>query len=115
MTVIFGVLTIFGATLKIYYLAPAVGLVVALTISVWLGYIKNKIYLKTISIFLISVFASSLFVIFIVIDWYTFSILIKWNFNMLTHSGYYGSGEAGFLDTAFVVTNFKNRPFSQLI
>ena len=107
LAVIFGVLTIFGATLKIYYLAPAVGLVVALTISVWLGYIKNKIYLKTISIFIISVFASSLFVIFIVIDWYTFSILIKWNFNMLTHSGYYGSGEAGFLDAASVVTNFK--------
>ena len=108
LAVIFGVLTIFGATLKIYYLAPAVGLVVALTISVWLGYIKNKIYLKTISpFFLISVFASSLFVIFIVIGWYTFSILIKWNFNILTHSGYYGSGEAGFLDAASVVTNFK--------
>ena len=55
LTVIFGALTIFGATLKIYYLAPAVGLIVALTISVWLGYIKNKIYLRTISIYLISV------------------------------------------------------------
>ena len=90
LTVIFGVLTIFGATLKIYYLAPAVGLIVALTLSVWLGILKNKIYLKTISIFLISVFVSSLFVIFIVIDWDTFNILIKWNLNMLTHSGYYG-------------------------
>ena len=41
LAVIFGVLTIFGATLKIYYLAPAVGLVVALTISV-LGILKIK-------------------------------------------------------------------------
>ena len=107
LSVIFGVLTIFGATLKIYYLAPAVGLIVALTLSVWLGYIKNKIYLKTVSIFLISAFVSSLFVIFVVIDWDTFNILIKWNLNVLTHSGYYGEGEAGFLDTAFVVKNFQ--------
>ena len=107
LTLIFGALTIFGATLKIYYLAPAVGLIVALTISVWLGYIKNKIYLRTISIYLISAFISSLFVIFIVIDWYTFNELIKWNLNMLTHSGYYGRGESGFLDADFVVTNFR--------
>lgn len=107
LTIIFGILTVFGATLKIYYLAPAVGLIVALTISVWLGYIKKIVYLKTISIFIISVFVSGIFVIFIVIDWHTFSTLIKWNFKMLTHSGYYGSGEAGFIDAASVATNFK--------
>lgn len=91
-----GALAALGWSIKIYYLVPAAGLVLAVFISAILGYVRRDILLKDSFIAAASFVFIVMFVAVFIMGSKLFFGWAHWTWNMLTHVNRYGSGDAGF-------------------
>lgn len=107
-----GALTAFGLSMKIYYTAPAFGLVAGFWSAVVFGSFDKKSVLRLFGIFLGSFVLSGWLVVAFIVGFPALKTWIIWNYGMLSHSNHYGSGGQGFIQLSSVFEAIKSLIFT---
>jgi len=97
LSVLLGALSAIGWSIKIYYLAPSIGLFLGVMTSLVLGLCDKKIAFRGIIFFLSSFLVVATFIIFFIMGWSAFTNWVNWNWEMISHVKRYGNGEKGFM------------------
>ena len=103
LVVTLGALAAVGCSLKIYYLAPAFGLVAGLLASIGVGTLSRQAAARIALLFGAGFLAVGLTIVLGVISWPSFKGWIGWNWEMLSHTSRYGRGDQGLLRPEFVL------------
>lgn len=90
-----GCLAAVGWGIKVYFLSPALGLAVGLAVAAALGALSWRTVCRCVLAVIVGGVAAWLFLVTFIQGWTAFGDWINWNWNMLTHTGRYGSGTAG--------------------
>ncbi|HEY4075153.1 MAG TPA: hypothetical protein VGM52_18820 [Herbaspirillum sp.] len=96
-----GALTAIGCSIKIYYMAPAFGLVIAIFVAIGIAAIPKKAAFKMFIYGLAGFLFAGTIVVFI-LGKSTALTWIGWNWGMLSHSDRYGTGSHSFMQWASV-------------
>ena len=99
---VLGTMAAFGLSLKIYYLAPTVGVAVALAYAVITRSLRPARLLWMLVAAATAFTAVGVPLIVGMIGPIGLTYWLDWNLGMLSHAGRYGSGQAGFLDATAV-------------
>ena len=97
LSILLGSLSALGWSIKIYYVAPSIGLLLGFITSLVLGLCDKKLAFRLILFFLTSFILVETLIIFSIMGWSAFTNWVKWNWEMITHVKRYGNGEKGFM------------------
>lgn len=103
-----GALAALGCSIKIYYLAPAVGLAAGLCAAALLGTHPWRVTMRTLVASALGFMLAGSFVVFKVIGPTAFNNWLQWNIGVISHTNRYGNGDAGFLDWSNVLDAMYN-------
>jgi hypothetical protein len=93
-----------GCSIKIYYLAPAIGLMAALCAATALGLWHWRVALRALAFFGVGFVSCGCLVVFLVLGVPVFENWLQWNAGMLSHTNRYGTGGSGFLNWSNVLS-----------
>ncbi|WP_158904619.1 hypothetical protein [Burkholderia sp. L27(2015)] len=114
LSFLLGSLTALGCSIKIYYTAPAFGMVIGLIAAVMVKALDKRSALRVFVTFLGGLLFSGTLVINFVIGWPAFKEWIIWNYGMLSHTNRYGSGDQGFMQLSLALDAIKDLTFTTL-
>lgn len=109
-----GALTAFGLSMKIYYTAPAFGLVAGFWAAIVFGSFGKKSVVRLFGIFLGSFVLFGWLIVAFIVGLPALKTWILWNYGMLSHSNHYGSGEQGFIQLSSAFGAIKSLIFTTL-
>ena len=102
-----GVLTAAGWSIKIYYLAPSIGLVAGMLTASALGILPWKSLRSAAGFYFAGLVVGVSVVGFGFLGWDALKAWWLWNWKMLTHTGRYGNAGDGFLSSDSVLAAAK--------
>lgn len=107
-----GVMTAMGCSMKIYYLAPTVGLICGALVAGWIGALSWLRVGRSAFWFLGGFVLAVLVVIHTILGWPVLHEWMSWNWQMLSHTGRYGTAAEGFISGAATWDALKNLSIS---
>jgi hypothetical protein len=103
-----GAAAAFGCSIKIYYLAPAIGFCFGMFIAALSGFLPwhslGRYYARVAAGFVVI----GVFIVFLIIGPHAFASWVGWNWSMLTHVDRYGAGREGVASTALMIKAFSD-------
>jgi hypothetical protein len=103
-----GAAAAFGWSIKIYYLAPAVGLGVGCLMALYWRHITPRVFIRSAVAGTLGLVGVGALIVFSTMGAAGLSNWLQWNFSMLTHVDRYGSGPAGFVDPSALWTAWSD-------
>jgi hypothetical protein len=97
ISIALGVMAAFGCSIKIYYLAPAFGLFVGAMAACYVGTFSRKLLLRSAVCFALGFLFAGLVLVIGLIGWSSFNHWLNSTWQIISHSGIYGTGSKGFL------------------
>jgi hypothetical protein len=97
-----GVMTAVGCSLKIYYMAPGIGVCAGIVVAGWLGSLTWAQVGRSLLLCAGGFVLTLLGVIQTILDWSVFDEWLRWNWQMLSHAGRYGTAAEGFVSLSAV-------------
>lgn len=97
-----GVMTAVGCSMKIYYMAPAVGVCCGIVVAGGLGSLSWARAGRSLLLCAGGFALALLGVVQTILDWSVFNEWLRWNWQMLSHAGRYGTAAEGFLSVSAV-------------
>jgi hypothetical protein len=103
-----GAAAAFGWSIKIYYLAPAIGLGVGCLMALYWRHITPRVFVRSAVAGTLGFAGVGALIVFSTMGAVGLSNWLGWNFSMLTHVDRYGSGPAGFVDLSALWTAWSD-------
>lgn len=110
--VLLGVMTVFGWSIKIYYLGPSVGLLFGVAAAFYMKVFSAKALRVALLFYVVGLLVGLLVIVLGFMGWDGFAAWFNWNWKMLSHTGRYGTSDEGFLSGQSVFEAVKSLTFS---